>query len=143
MLLADVNAFVYAHRPESPRAKEHRTWLQDALAGTEPFGVSELVLSAFLRIVTNHRVFREPTPPQTALSFCSVVLDAPSSVPVRPGVRHWGIFAELCTAVGARGNTVPDAYLAALAMEHGATWVTTDRDFARFPGLRWRTPLQS
>jgi toxin-antitoxin system PIN domain toxin len=75
------------------------------------------------------------------LAFCAAVLDAPSAVPVRPGVRHWPIFAGLCHDVGARGNLVPDAYLAALALEHGATWVTTDRGFARFPGLRWRTPL--
>jgi uncharacterized protein len=141
VLLADVNAYVYAHRPESPRAGEHRGWLEAALTGTEPFGVSELVLAAFIRIVTNHRVYREPTPPDVALAFCAAVLDAPSAVPVRPGVRHWPIFAGLCHDVGARGNLVPDAYLAALALEHGATWVTTDRGFARFPGLRWRTPL--
>jgi uncharacterized protein len=141
MLLADVNAFIYAHRPESPRAEEHRAWLSSALSGPEPFGVSELVLSAFLRIVTNHRVYREPTPPDAALSFCSAVLDAPSAVPVRPGARHWGIFTDLCRRVGARGNLVPDAFLAAMAVELGATWVTTDRGFARFPDLRWRTPL--
>lgn len=141
MLLADVNPFIYAHRPESPRAEEHREWLQSALVGPEPFGVSELVLSAFLRIVTNHRVFKEPTPPEMAMEFCSAVLGARSAVPVRAGPRHWEIFTDLCREVGARANTVPDAYLAALALEHGATWVTTDRGFGRFPGLRWRLPL--
>jgi uncharacterized protein len=141
VLLADVNAFIYAHRPESPSFEEHRTWLESALVGDEPFGVSEMVLAAFLRIVTNHRVYREPTPPSIALAFCATVLGARSSVPVRPGVRHWEIFAGLCETVGARGNVVPDAFLAAMAIEHGATWVTTDRGFARFPGLRWRTPL--
>ncbi len=141
VLLADVNTFIYAHRPESPRAEEHRRWLTDALTGPEPFGVSELVLSAFLRIVTNHRVYREPTPPRVALAFCSAVLDAPSAVPVRPGVRHWSLFTDLCRTAGARGNTVPDAFLAALAMEHGATWVTADRGFERFQGLRCRTAL--
>ena len=133
MLLADVNAFIYAHRPESPRADEHRAWLEEALTGPEPFGVSELVLSAFLRIVTNHRVYREPSPPPVALSFCAAVLEAPAALPVRPGERHWPIFSGLCRDLGARGNVVPDAYLAALAIEHGATWVTTDRGFARFP----------
>jgi toxin-antitoxin system PIN domain toxin len=141
VLLADVNVFIYAHRPESPRAQAHRTWLQDALAGPEPFGVSELVLSAFLRIVTNHRVYSEPTPPSVALSFCATVLDSPSALSVRPGARHWDIFSSLCSSVAARGNVVPDAYLAALALEQGATWVTTDHGFGRFPGLRWRTPL--
>lgn len=143
MLLADVNAFIYAHRPESPRAHEHRDWLESVLAGTEPFGVSELVLSAFVRTVTNHRVYKEPTPPEVALSFCSAILGSPAAVRVRPGPRHWEIFTGMCSTVGARGNIVPDAYLAALALEQGATWVTTDRGFARFPGLRWRTPLEA
>ena len=142
MLLADVNAFIYAHRPESPRADEHREWLSEALQGQEPFGVSELVLSGFIRIVTNHRVYKEPTPPDVALAFCDAVLTAPSAMVLRPGSRHWSIFSQLCTTVGARGNLVPDAYLAALAIEHGASWVSTDRGFARFPGLRWRLPLE-
>ena len=142
MLLADVNAFIYAHRPESPRASAHRTWLTAALNGDEPFGVSEQVLSSFLRIVTNHRVYVEPTPLPIAMSFCDAVLAAPAAVRVRPGPRHWGIFRTLCAEVGARGNLVPDAFLAALAIEQGATWVTTDRGFARFPGLRWRAPLE-
>lgn len=141
VLLADVNVYIYAHRPESPQAPDHRAWLLDALRGEEPFGVSELVLSAFLRIVTNHRVYREPTPVPVALSFCEAVLTAPSAHPVRPGGRHWQIFSRLCAEVGARGNLVPDAFHAALAIEHGATWVTTDRGFARFPGLRWQLPL--
>lgn len=141
MLLADVNVFVYAHRPESPRAEEHSEWLQRALVGEEPFGVSETVLASFLRIVTHHRVYREPTPPDVALSFCQAVLDAPAAVAVRPGARHWSVFRHLCAEVGARGNVVPDAFLAALAIEHGATWVTHDRGFGRFPGLRWTTPL--
>ncbi len=141
MLLGDVNVFIYAHRPESPRHEEHRAWLSAALAGPEPFGVSEHVLAGFLRIVTNHRVYLDPTPPDAALDFCSAVLAAPAAVSVRPGARHWPIFETLCRTVGARGNLIPDAYLAALALEHGATWVTSDRGFARFPGLRWRLPL--
>ena len=141
MLLADVNAFVYAHRPESTRHGDYRGWLEAVLAGPEPFGVSELVLSSFMRIVTNHRVFREPSPPDMALAFCAGVLTAPSAVRVRPGPRHWDLFVDTCRLVGARANAVTDAYLAALALEHGATWVTTDRGFARFPGLRWRHPF--
>lgn len=140
MLLADVNIFIYAHREESSRWTDHHAWLTSALTGNEPFGVSELVLSSFIRIVTNHRVYREPTPPDVALQFCSTVLTAPSAVSVRPGPRHWAIFSALCHDIGARGNTVPDAYLAALAIEHGATWVTTDHGFARFTGLRMQAP---
>lgn len=143
MLLADVNIFIYAHRRESLRFKEHREWLTAALHGPEPFAVSELVLSSFARIVTNHRVYVEPTPPSVALDFCAAVLSAPSAIAVHPGHRQWRIFDSLCRDVGARGNVVPDAYLAALAIERGATWVSSDRGFARFPGLTWTTPLDS
>lgn len=142
MLLADVNAFVYAHRPESDDHERYRAWLTAALSGPEPFGVSELVLSGFLRIVTNHRVYRDPTPPEVALEFCDRVLAGPAAVRVRSGPGHWDLFSGACRVVGARANVVPDAYLAALAVEHGATWLTTDRAFARFPGLRWRHPLE-
>lgn len=142
VLLVDVNVFVYAHRPESSRAEDYRRLLEEALTGDEPFGVSELVLSAFVRIVTHHRVYRDPTPPDIALDFCSAVLSAPAAVAVRPGVRHWDLFTGLCRTVGARGNVVPDAYLAALAIENGATWLSNDHGFARFPGLRWRPPLE-
>ena len=140
MLLADVNVFVYAHRPDSPRHDQMRDWLAQVLAGDEPFGVSEAVLASFVRIVTHHRVFRDPTPPEVALEFCAAVLAAPATVPVRPGARHWALFDQLCRTVGARGNIVPDAFLAALAIEQGATWMTTDPGFARFPGLRWQLP---
>src|SRR5262245_22733068 len=141
MLLADVNVLVYAHRPESPLHEDYRAWLSAGITGDEPFGVSELVLSGFLRIVTSHRVNREPTPIDVGLAFCAAVLDAPASVPVRPGARHWSLFVGLCQTVAAKGNLIPDAFHAALAIEHGATWVTTDRGFARFPGLRWALPL--
>ena len=85
VLLADVTLFIYAHRPESPRFDEHKAWLTTALSGDEPFGISEQILSGFLRIVTNHRVFRDPTPPDVALDFCQTVLTAPSAIRIRPG----------------------------------------------------------
>lgn len=143
MLLADVNIFVYARRRESERHAEYKVWLEDRLSGDEPFGVSELVLSSFARIVTNHRVYRDPTPPEAAIEFCELVLAAPAAVPIRPGPLHWSIFVSLCRRVRARGNSVPDAYLAALALEQGATWVTVDAGFARFPGLRVQQALES
>ncbi len=141
LLIADVNTFIYAHRAESVRHQEYLGWLEACLGGPEPFGVGELVLSSFVRIVTHHRVYREPTPPQEALAFCEAVLDAPAAVAVRPGPRHWPIFVQMCRSVGARANVVPDAFLAATALEHGATWVTADRGFARFPRLRVEHPL--
>jgi hypothetical protein len=142
MLISDVNILVYAFRRESPRHDEYRQWLTDVLVGAELFGVSELVLSGFLRIVTNHRVFIEPSTPEAALAFCDSLLRAPSATRVRPSDRHWTVFTELCQSVRARANVIPDAFHAALAMEHGATWVTTDRGFARFPGLRWIEALE-
>ncbi|MHB1526510.1 MAG: TA system VapC family ribonuclease toxin [Candidatus Dormibacteria bacterium] len=141
MLLADVNVYVYAHRRESDRHQEYRAWLEERLSGDEPFGVSELVLSSFVRIVTNHRVYREPTLPEAAIEFCEVVLAAPAAVPLRPGPSHWSIFAGLCRQLRARANSVPDAYLAAMAIEHGVTWVTLDAGFTRFPGLLVQKPL--
>ena len=91
--------------------------------------------------MTNRRVFRRPTPLETALEFAELVRTQPNCVPVEPGQRHWDIFTGLCRTADVKGNLVPDAYLAALAIESGSEWITTDRDFSRFPGLRWRHPL--
>lgn len=91
--------------------------------------------------MTHPRVFREPTLPEDALAFCEAVRSSPNAVSLAPGPRHWEIFTRLCAESGARGNLVPDAFLAALAIEAGSEWITTDRDYARFPGLRIRHPL--
>jgi hypothetical protein len=127
--------------PSTPLHAAYRDWVEAAIAGHEAFGVSELVLSGFARVVTHPRVFSPPEPVESALAFANALRSAPNAVPVAPGERHWGIFERLCRETDARGNLVPDAYLAALAIESGSEWVTTDRDYARFPGLRWRHPL--
>ena len=141
MLLVDVNVLVYAHREELPEHSDLRAWLQGVLAGDEAYGMSDLVLSGFLRVVTNPRVFNVPTPLDLALEFTNRVRNQENCVPIVPGPRHWNIFTSLCRSAGAKGNLIPDAYLAALAIESGSEWITTDRDFSRFPGLRWRHPL--
>lgn len=105
--------------------------------GDLPYGVSDLVLSGFLRVVSHPRVFDPPAPLPAAMEFAQAVRDRPT-VPVTTGQRHWDIFRSLCQSAGAKGNLVPDAYLAALAIESGCEWVTCDRSFARFEGLRWR-----
>jgi toxin-antitoxin system PIN domain toxin len=110
--------------------------------GDEAYGVSDLVLSGFLRIVTHPRVFVDPSPLAKALAFADEIRSPEHCVLVTPGERHWAIFARLCRSGAVRGNLVPDAYLAALAIEWGCEWITTDRDFSRFPGLRWRHPLE-
>lgn len=141
MLLPDVNVLVYAHREDAPNHVAYLRWLQDTVNGDEAYGVSELVLSGFLRVVTHPKVFKRPSPVRDALAFAAQLRDQPNGVLVAPGPRHWEIFSRLCADVGARGNLVPDAYLAALAIEAGCEWITTDRDFSRFKGLRWRHPL--
>lgn len=141
MISCDVNVLVYAHNVDERRQPEFQAWLVDVLDGPEPFGVSSVVLSGFVRIVTHPRIL--PTPMSAAQAFDAAdrIRSAPSAVVLEPGRRHWSIFDALCRKVEARGNTVPDAYFAALAIEHGCEWNTTDRGFARFPGLRWRHPL--
>lgn len=137
----DVNVLVYAHRPEAPRHVEYLAWLDAAREDDEPLGLSDIVLSGFVRVVTHPRVFREPTPLAIALEFAGALRGAPATVRVESGARHWSIFEQLCRTTEARGNAVPDAYLAALAIEQGTTWYTCDRSFARFPGLHWAHPL--
>jgi uncharacterized protein len=141
MRLVDVNVLVYAHRLDTTRHQDYADWLRNLLANQEPYGVADLVLAGFLRVVTHPKVFRQPTPLDTALAFVDVLRGQPNCVPIAPGQRHWEIFTGLCRAAGVKGNLVPDAYLAALAIESGSEWITTDRDFSRFPGLRWRHPL--
>ena len=141
MILPDVNVLVYAHREDAEDHGRYRSWLEDVVNGPQAFGLSDQVLSGFLRVVTHPRVFAAPTPLPRALEFCDAVRSARSCVRVDPGERHWEIFASLCRAERVRGNLVPDAWFAALAIESGSEWITTDRDYARFPGLRWRRPL--
>ena len=142
MILADVNVLIYAFREASPGHAEYRDWLRNQVSSREAFGCSELVLSGVVRILTHPRVFAPPTPLQPALEFVDALRTQPNAVSISPGPRHWEIFEHLCQAADAKGNLVADAYLAALAIEHGCEWITTDRDYARFPGLRWRHPLQ-
>jgi toxin-antitoxin system PIN domain toxin len=134
---------VYASREDAPEHPQYREWLATAAASEEAFGISELVLSAVVRIVTNPRILAEPAPLGRAFEFTASLREQPNALIVSPGPRHWDIFARLCQESGARGNLVTDAYLAALAIESGSEWITTDRDFARFPGLRWRHPLRT
>lgn len=141
MLLPDVNVLVYAHRRDVSDHDRFHAWLEQVVNGPEAFGLSDQVLGGVVRVVTHPRVFADPTPLPAALEFVQALRSAPNRVPISPGERHWSIFQRLCREAGVRGNLVPDAWLAALAIESGSEWITTDRDFARFPGLRWRHPL--
>lgn len=143
MILVDVNVLVYAFDLRSVDHQRYGSWLEGTLASDELVGVSDLVLSAFTRIVTHPRILVRPATIESALAFANQVRDAPATVVVSPGDRHWSIFERLCRSVGAKGNLVADAFHAALAIESGAELITADRDFSRFPGLRWRHPLDS
>lgn len=141
MIACDVNVLVNAQNEWLPEQPKYHRWLQDALTGTVPVAIPSLVFSGYLRIVTNKKIFERPLPLASALEMIETIRSAPAFVQAEPGPRHWSIFSELCRKAEAKGNLVPDAYLAAIAIEHGCEWITADRGFARYPGLRWRHPL--
>lgn len=140
MVLPDVNILVAAYRDDAPAHPACRPWLESVLDSDDAFALSTLVLSGFLRVVTHPRIFALPSPPVHAMRFANALRRQPHCVEVSPGERHWSIFSRLCRKAQVSGNLVPDAYFAALAIEHGCEWITLDRDFSRFENLRWRTP---
>jgi toxin-antitoxin system PIN domain toxin len=141
MVVPDVNVLLYAFREELPEYPRARGWLTDALEGDEPIGLPDVVTSAFIRIATHPRTYIPPTPINIALDFVEALLARANCFRIEPGPRHWGIFTGLCRSLQLRGVLIPDAYLAAIAIETGSEFVTRDQDFGRFPGLRWRNPL--
>ncbi len=140
MLLPDVNVLVAAHRASAPRHEEARRWLVTALEADDPVALCLPVVSGFVRVGTSPRVFTPPTTPDEAFRFVTALAAHPSTLWLNPGRQYLHLFQDLCTAGDARGDLVSDAVIAALALEAGATVVTYDRDFARFPGLRWHPP---
>lgn len=142
MLLLDANICVHGVRPDTaPNGAQIRGWLEDALNGHERVVVSDVVLASLIRLLTNARMLPDPLTPADALVAASTLRGAPASVRVSPTSRHWDIFATLVSVHRLRVNDIPDAWLAALALDHGATLVTLARAFARFEGLRTRNPL--
>ena len=140
MILADVNVLIYAFRSDLPQHAVCKPWLDKLVRGDAQFGVSPLALSAVARITTNPRIFRHPSPIDDAFAYCDNLLEQPHCEIVRPGERHWAIFTRLCRATDTRGPRIADAWFAALAIEHGCTWISYDRDYARFPALDWQVP---
>ena len=141
MILLDVNILVASHREDAEDHAEIRSWLELELAAPAGVGVTDLVLSGCLRVITHPKIFRTPTPVRAALDFVEDFRARDDVHLFAAGLEHWQIFIDLCRKVGAKGNVVPDAYHAALAMEFGCEWISLDRGFSRFPGLRWRHPL--
>jgi hypothetical protein len=140
MILPDVNVLIGAFRADAPQHALCRSWLEGVIAGDARFGMSPLVLSAVVRITTNPRAFKSPSVLSEALGYCDDLLGQPYCTTVEPGERHWSIFKRLCVEADIRGRRVSDAWFAALAIESGCEWVTLDRDYARFPGLKWHSP---
>jgi toxin-antitoxin system PIN domain toxin len=134
---------MYAFYDGAPDHEQYRDWLEAVFASDEPLGLSEVVLSSFVRIATNPRIFSPAASVAEAFAFVDALRGQPNAVIVAPGARHWSIFERVCRESGARANLVADAYLAALAIESGSEWITADRDFSRFADLRWRHPLTS
>ncbi|MCL1601375.1 MAG: type II toxin-antitoxin system VapC family toxin [Actinomycetia bacterium] len=143
MKLFDVNVLVNAYREDAVHHEPCRFEIESAISSPGAFALTPVALSGFLRVVTHRRVFRTPTPLVDAIEFVEILRSVAQVVIVQPGRRHWDIFTQLCLESRATGNLVPDAYLASIAIESGCEFVTTDRDFARFPGLTWSDPLSS
>jgi hypothetical protein len=141
MQLVDVDVLINAFRPDAPQHKAYHSWVEQLVAGNEHYAMSELVLSAVVRILTDGRIYGHPETVETAFGYAELLAAQPQCVIVRPGSQHWKIFSRLCLQAQIRGRMVSDAYHAALAIEHGCEWVTADKHFGRFPGLRWRHPL--
>jgi toxin-antitoxin system PIN domain toxin len=141
MILPDVNVLLYAFRRDSTGHAEYRRWLEDAINGETAYGIAPQTLASLVRISTHPGIYVRPSQLREALAFCHALLQPSQCTVVQPGPRHWEIFARLCRAARATGNLVQDAWFAALAIEWGCEWITTDRDYARFPGLRWREPF--
>ena len=140
MILPDVNILIYAYRTDSPFYRIVRPWFDRVMLGEAAFGVSKLALSGLVRITTNRKSYPMPSDLDDAFGFCSDITGQPHCRMVEPGERHWQIFERLCRETDTSGARVTDAWFAALAIEHGCEWVTLDRDFARFSGLKWGVP---
>lgn len=141
MILVDANILLYAEDQLSPHHVSARTWWDAELSGSSPVCLCWTVLGAFIRIGTNPRVFEHPLSLDQAIARIQSWMDQPCTRIVRPTERHWVVFQQMLRGGQAVANLVTDAHLAALAAEHGCELVSTDSDFARFPGVRWCNPL--
>lgn len=141
MKLFDVHVLIYAFRKDAERHTEYRRWLFGVMSDEAAFAVSEQALASLVRVTTHPKIFRQPSRSAEAFAFAEAILAHGACRIVRPSGGHWGLFQSLCRKSQAKGNLVADAWFAALAIESGCTWITTDRDYSRFPGLRWRHPL--
>lgn len=140
MNLVDANVLIYAVNTESTHHRAAKTWLDAALSGGSPVGFAWTALIAFIRITTKPGLFTDPLSTAQATGTVRMWLDQSAAHVLHPTPRHLDVLTGLLAELGTGGNVVADAHLAALAIEHNANVVTFDRDFGRFPGLRWSIP---
>ena len=139
MILPDVNVLIFAFRADSEHHDICHTWLTNVVASESRYALSRLALSAVVRITTGNG-YKPSSTLAEAFTFCDYLTSQSHCQLVEPGERHWDIFQRLCRDTNIRGPRVTDAWFAALAIEWGCEWITMDRDFARFPGLKWGIP---
>lgn len=141
MKVPDLNLLIYAVDRRSPSHKASQRWWNGVMSGTETIAFSWTVLLGFVRLTTNPAVVRQPFTAEEALDYVDRWLSVPVTTVIEPTPRHASVLRDLLATTGTAGNLVSDAHLAALAIEHGAELCSADRDFGRFPGLRWMNPL--
>lgn len=141
MILPDVNVLLYAFRTDSQDHPLYRKWIETVINGEMAYAMSPQVLAGVIRVATHPRIFVRPSRLEDVTAYASLLLEQQHCQVIQPGIRHWNIFRDLCRKSKATGNLVQDAWFAALAIEWGCEWITTDRDFARFEGLQWRAPV--
>ena len=141
MIILDANILLYAYDSASMLHSKARSWVEDVFSGTTPIGLPWQTINAFLRIMTNSRLPGERFSIREAARIAELWLEQPNVRPLAPSEDHWPLFRQMIIEGQASGPLVTDAQLAALAIEYGGVLYTTDRDFARFPGLRWKNPL--
>ena len=141
MIAPDINVLVYAAWEGAQDHAAYKAWLEAARQDARPLILFEPVLAGLFRVLTHRRIFSQPFTFKVVEEWVEAMFEADSVRLARAGERLWNIFLRLCQTTRATGNLVPDAYFAALAIEHGCEWISTDHDFARFPGLRWSHPL--
>jgi toxin-antitoxin system PIN domain toxin len=143
MILIDVNLLLYAYNASAPEHPAARRWLQETFSKPQPVLLPWATILGFLRIATSHRIWAEPLSIAEAVDIVDSWLALPNVTVTQPGERHWSILKQLLPDSQSRGALVPDAHLAALAIEHGAGLCTNDRDFARYRGIRVTNPLEA
>ena len=141
MILCDVNVLICAFRSDADNHPPYKSWLESVINGPSAYGIAPQVLASVVRICTHPRIFKIPSSLTDVFQFCTALLQQPNATVIVPGDRHWEIFETICQKSQSKGNIAQDAWFAALAIEFGCEWITTDRDYGRFDGLTWRAPF--